>query len=253
MSGGSIEIIFWGKFCDIEGQDLQLLCDSGSNPILALKGGRISDFSGTRSVVTISSTQLKVNPDVTMAERMKQWYMAGGMTACVPLSQDTSSVSRVYVQKTIAQIKDENLGQSDKPDFITVRAIKDHTGTTFATAFGVAGEAIVGYTAHELFIIRNVHQDEARFRKIMDAVLGREYLFKLRARVETFNAEQRVKFTIVGVDRLDAPDVNHRVFEEIGNLLKDVSHSTLEGATSYNPNVGYDLYHALGSACPFLQ
>ncbi|KAF8667139.1 hypothetical protein HU200_053326 [Digitaria exilis] len=271
MSDRSIEIIFWGKFCDIEGQELQLLCDSGSNPIVALKGGRISDFSGTRSVVTISSTQLKVNPDVPMAERIKQWYMAGGMTApCVPLSQDTSSVSRVYVQKTIAQIKDENLGQSDKPDFITVRAvishvvadnfcypactlefngkrcnkkvtrndnwtwycgrcnqsfenceyvylltcqIKDHTGTTFATAFRDAGEAIVGYTAHELFIIRNVHQDEVRFRKIMDAVLGREYLFKLRAMVETFNAEQRVKLNIFGVDKLDAPDMNHGVLE----------------------------------------
>jgi replication factor A1 len=75
MSGRSVEIIFWGKFCDAEGQQLQLLCDSGSNPILALKGVRISDFNG-RSVVTVSSTQLKINPDVPMAERLKQWYMS---------------------------------------------------------------------------------------------------------------------------------------------------------------------------------
>lgn len=75
MSGRSVEIIFWGKFCDAEGQQLQLLCVSGSNPILALKGVRISDFNG-RSVVTVSSTQLKINPDVPMAERLKQWYMS---------------------------------------------------------------------------------------------------------------------------------------------------------------------------------
>ncbi|KAF8667138.1 hypothetical protein HU200_053325 [Digitaria exilis] len=310
MSGRSVEIVFWGKFGDAEGHQLQLLSDSGSNPVLAVKGGRISDFSG-RSVVTISSTRLKVNPDLPVVEGLKQWYMAGGKTApCVSLSQDTSSVNSIYVQKTISQIKDENLGRSDKPDFITVRAvilnvltdkfcypactlefngkrcnkkvtrndnwawycgrcnqsfenceyrylltcqIKDHTGTTVAIAFQEAGEAIVGYTAHELFTIRNVHQDEARFRKIMDAVLGREYLFKLRTKEETFNTEQPVKFNIVSVDKLDASDMSHRLLEEIDNLLKDFSHSTLQGASSYHSNVGYGLYHGLGSASPFCR
>uniref|UniRef100_K3ZFL1 Replication protein A subunit n=1 Tax=Setaria italica TaxID=4555 RepID=K3ZFL1_SETIT len=232
MSGRSVEIIFWGKFCDAEGQQLQLLCDLGSNPILALKGGRISDFSG-KSVVTISTTQLKVNPDMPMAEMLKQWYMAGGKTApCVSLSQDISIISRIYVQKTIAQIKDENLG------YLLMCQIMDHTGTTSATAFQEAGEAIIGYTAHELFIIRNVDQDEVRFREIMDAVVWRKYLFKLTIKEETFNGEQRLKFYIDGVEKLDALDVSHHLLEEIDNLLKDVSHSAPVDASSYNPNVG---------------
>ncbi|CAL4896077.1 unnamed protein product [Urochloa decumbens] len=296
MSGRSVEIILWGRFCDAEGQQLQLLCDSGLNPILALRGGLISDFSG-RSVVTISTTQLKINPDVPMAERLKQWYMAGGMTApCVSLSQDISSISRIYVQKTIAQIKDENLGRSDKPDFITVRAvtshvvsdnfcypactlefngkrcnkkvtrncdwtwycsrcnqsfdnceyryllmcqIMDHTGTTSATAFQEAGEAMLGYTAHELFIIRNVNQDEERFTEIMDVIRWREYLFKLAIKEETFNSEQHVKFNIVGVEKLNYSDVSRHLLEEIDNFLKDASHyAPEEDASSYNPNVG---------------
>jgi len=295
MSGRSVQIIFWGKFVDAEGKQLQLLSDSVSNPILALKGGRISDFSG-RSVVTISSTQLKVNPDVPVAERLKQWYMAGGKIApCVSLSQDVSSISRIYVHKTIAHIKDENLGRSDKPDFITVRAvishvrddnfcypactlefngkrcnkkvtrngdwtwycgrcnesfenceyryllmcqIMDHTGSTFATAFQEAGEAIVGYTAHELFIIRNVDQDEARFTEIMEAVLGRKYLFKLTIKEETFNSEQHVKANIVSVEKLDALDVSHHLLKQIDNSLNGVSCSAPKDALSYNPNVG---------------
>jgi replication factor A1 len=295
MSDRSVEIIFWGKFCHTEGQQLQLLCDSGSNPILALKGGRISDFSG-RSVVTIGTTQLKINPDMPMAERLKQWYMAGGKTApCVSLSQDTSNISRIYVQKTIAQIKDENLGRSDKPDFITVSAvishvvadnfcypactldlngkrcnkkvtrnddwtwycgrcnqsfenceyryllmcqIMDHTGTASATAFQEAGEAIVGYTAHELFIIRYVDQDEERFREIMQAIVWRKFLFKLTVKEETFYNEYHVKLNINGVEKLDASDVSHHLLEEIDNLLKDVSHSASENASPYNPNVG---------------
>ncbi|CAN6349479.1 unnamed protein product [Urochloa humidicola] len=297
MSGRSVEIILWGRFCDAEGQQLQLLSDSGSNRVLALKGGRISDFSG-RSVVTISSTQLKVNPDVPVAERLKQWYMAGGMMApCVSLSQDISSLSRIYVQKTISQIKDENLGRSDKPDFITVRAvishvkadnfcypactlelngkrcyrkvtndsgdgtwycdrcnqcsgkceykyvllcqIKDHTGSTYAIAFQEAGEKIVGHTAEELFMIRNVEQDDVKFAAIMEMILFRECLFKLRVRAESFNGEQRVKCCIVGVEKLDASDVNHHHLEEINNFSKDISCPILMDYLSCTPDVGY--------------
>ncbi|OEL18502.1 Replication protein A 70 kDa DNA-binding subunit C [Dichanthelium oligosanthes] len=295
MSGRSVEIIFWGKFCDAEGQQLQSLSDSGSNPILFLKGGRISDFSG-RSVVTISSTQLKVNPDVQVAERLKQWYMAGGKTApCVSLSQDVSSISRIYMQKTIAQIKDENLGRSDKPDFIAVRAvishvkadnfcypactlelngkrcyrkvtnngdgtwycdrcnqssenceyryvlsfqIMDHTGTTYALAFQDAGEEIIGHTAQELFMIRNVEQDDARFVEIMGTVLLHPCLFKLRVKAESFNGEQRVKCCVVGVEKSDVLGTNY-LLEEIDNLWKDMSHLILKEDSFFTPDVGY--------------
>jgi replication factor A1 len=76
-------VTLWGKFCDREGQKLQWLYDSGSNPILAVKSCRISDFSG-RSLVTTSSTQLKVNPDFPEAERLRQWYMnEGKSSACI--------------------------------------------------------------------------------------------------------------------------------------------------------------------------
>ncbi|CAL4896078.1 unnamed protein product [Urochloa decumbens] len=297
MSGRSVEITLWGRFCDAEGQQLQLLSDSGSNRVLALKGGRLSDFSG-RSVITISSTQLKVNPDIPVAKSLKQWYMAGGMIApCVSLSHDISSLSRIYVQKTIAQIKDENLGRSDKPDFITVRAvishvkadkfcypactlelngkrcyrkvtndsgdgtwycdrcnqcsekceykylllcqIKDHTGTTYAIAFQEAGEKIVGHTAEELFMIRNVEQDDVKFAAIMETILLRECLFKLRVHADTCNGEQRTRCSIVDVEKLDASDVNHHNLEENDNLSKDISHPILMDNSSITPDAGY--------------
>jgi len=64
-----------------------------------------------------------------VAKRLKQWYVTEGKnTACISLSQGISNMSRNHVLKTIAQIKDENLGRSDKPDFITVRAVLSHVG-----------------------------------------------------------------------------------------------------------------------------
>ncbi|XP_062223277.1 replication protein A 70 kDa DNA-binding subunit C-like [Phragmites australis] len=122
MSGRSVELTIWGNFCNVEGQQLQLQCDSGLNPILALKGVRVNDFGG-RSVGTISSTQLKMNPDFPEAERLRQWYIIEGKTAaCVPLSREMSNMGRGDVRKTIAQINAENLGRSGKPDWITIKA-----------------------------------------------------------------------------------------------------------------------------------
>ncbi|KAJ1279228.1 hypothetical protein BS78_04G139400 [Paspalum vaginatum] len=127
MSGWSVEVTFWGNFCDVEGQQLQLLCDSGY-PMLALVGARVSDFSG-RSVSTTGSTQLKINPVFPDTERLRQWYIAEGKTtACVSLSREQFNSVHTDVRKTIAQIKDENLGR-DKPDWIIVKAAISHVQT----------------------------------------------------------------------------------------------------------------------------
>nr|ACE86407.1 putative replication protein [Sorghum bicolor] len=106
--------------------------------------------------------------------------------------------------------------------------IQDHTGVTYATAFQAAGEAIFGHTAQELFMIQNVEQDDMRFTEIMQAVLRREYLFKLKIYEETYNGEQRVICSIIGVEKL----------EETNNLLKDVSRPILKDHSSYIPSVG---------------
>ncbi|CAL5097352.1 unnamed protein product [Urochloa decumbens] len=128
MSGRSVEVTFWGKFCDAEGQQLQVLCDSGSNPVLALKSVRVTEFNG-RSVNSISSTQLKVNPDFPEAEKLLHWYVTEGKNAaCVSLSA-AGSIGKTDIRKTVVQIKDENLGRSGKTDWITVKAAISHVNT----------------------------------------------------------------------------------------------------------------------------
>ncbi|CAD6238234.1 unnamed protein product [Miscanthus lutarioriparius] len=118
-------ISFWGKFCDAVGQQLQL-CTSGSNSILSLKGVRMSDSKG-RSVVTISTTQLQVNPDFPVVARLNQCDITEGMNiGCNSLPREISTMHGNHVLKTIAQIKDEKLGRSDKHDFITVQAVLSH-------------------------------------------------------------------------------------------------------------------------------
>ncbi|KAK8706736.1 hypothetical protein V6N13_057813 [Hibiscus sabdariffa] len=122
MSGRSVELTLWGAFCNSEGQKLQTLCDSGEFPILAVKSGRVSDFSG-KEVGTISSTQLFINPDFPEAHKLRKWFAGEGRsTSSVSIAREKSSLSRTCNRKTISQIKDEGLGTSEKPDWITVVA-----------------------------------------------------------------------------------------------------------------------------------
>ncbi|CAB78915.1 replication A protein-like [Arabidopsis thaliana] len=252
MSGRSVEVTMWGDF--------QSLCDSGVFPVLAVKAGRISEFNG-KTVSTIGSSQLFIDPDFVEAEKLKNWFEREGKSVpCISLSREFSGSGKVDVRKTISQIKDEKLGTSEKPDWITVSAtilylkfdnfcytacpimngdrpcskkvtdngdgtwrcekcdksvdecdyryilqlqIQDHTDLTCVTAFQEAGEEIMGISAKDLYYVKNEHKDEEKFEDIIRKVAFTKYNFKLKVKEETFSDEQRVKATVVKVDKLN--------------------------------------------------
>ncbi|KAL6533661.1 hypothetical protein OROHE_013494 [Orobanche hederae] len=121
MSGRSVELTLWGSFCNAEGQTLQSMCDSGVFPILAVKTGRVTEFNG-KSVGTISTSQLLIDPDFPEAQELRTWFdNEGKSTPAISLSRESNMV-RADARKTISQIKNEKLGTSEKPDWITVLA-----------------------------------------------------------------------------------------------------------------------------------
>ncbi|KAF2287153.1 hypothetical protein GH714_038458 [Hevea brasiliensis] len=105
------------------GQKLQEIVDSGVFPVLAVKAGKVSDFSG-KSLGTISSTQLFINPDIPEAHGLKDWFDGGGhIAASLSISRDIMpGGSKNEIRKTVSQIKFEGLGRSDRPDWVTVSA-----------------------------------------------------------------------------------------------------------------------------------
>ncbi|KAL8521414.1 hypothetical protein ACS0TY_011800 [Phlomoides rotata] len=121
MSGRSVELTLWGNFCNSEGQTLQNVCDSGVFPVLAVKSARVSEFSG-KSVGTISTSQLFIEPDFPEAQKLKTWFDREGKNCPVVSISKEASIVRTDVRKTISQIKDEKLGTSEKPDWITILA-----------------------------------------------------------------------------------------------------------------------------------
>ncbi|KAH6828523.1 replication protein A 1A [Perilla frutescens var. hirtella] len=123
QSGRTVELTLWGDFCNREGQQLHDIVEIGIFPVLAVKAGKVNDFSG-KSISTISATQLFINPDFPEANGLRNWFDQGGKdTASHSISKEaTSGAMKNEIRKCLTQIKDEGLGRSDKPDWIAVKA-----------------------------------------------------------------------------------------------------------------------------------
>ncbi|XWS62261.1 hypothetical protein CRYUN_Cryun07bG0195000 [Craigia yunnanensis] len=303
MSGRSIELTLWGASCNVEGQKLQSLCDSGEFPVLAVKTGRVSDFNG-KAVGTISTTQLFIDPDFPEAHRLKEWFASEGRNIpSVSISRETSSVSRMDNRKTISQIKDERLGTSEKPDWITVVAtiayikldsfcytacpimngdrqcnkkvtnngdgkwwcdkcdrsvdecdyryiiqfqIQDHTGITWVTAFQESGEDLMGVSAKNLYYLRYENQNDEKFMEITRQVMFNKYMFKLKVKEETFSDEQRVKSTVVKVEKVNFSSESSYLLDLVDKIKANYSSPFASKAEITTSNHGMD-YTGIGT------
>jgi replication factor A1 len=71
-TGFTLSVTLWGDFAQKKDSDFE------GNPVLAMKGVKISDF-GERSGSTLSGTTLKFNPeDVLEGKRLQLWWKEGG-------------------------------------------------------------------------------------------------------------------------------------------------------------------------------
>ncbi|CAK4626418.1 hypothetical protein LEN26_007195 [Aphanomyces euteiches] len=118
-TNAEIKVTLWNE----RAQDSS--CDAWANQVLAIKGCRISDFSG-RTIGTFSSTGFVTNPPLPEAARLLNWYNAGGAsTATKSLSSGGSGVGGgmgpLEQRSSVADIKEKRLGYGQKPDYITVK------------------------------------------------------------------------------------------------------------------------------------
>ncbi|XP_026492335.2 replication protein A 70 kDa DNA-binding subunit-like [Vanessa tameamea] len=55
--------------------------DATTNTVIALKGARLAEFNGSKSLSCLGSTMLRTNPDLPDAHRLRGWYDHGGASA----------------------------------------------------------------------------------------------------------------------------------------------------------------------------
>jgi replication factor A1 len=116
-TGYSVRLTIWGS----NAVNFNVAPES----VVAFKGVKVSDFGG-RSLSLLSSGSMAVDPDIAEAHRLKGWYDAQGRTEAftshASLSGATNSNMKADPFKTIAQVREEQLGMSDQPDYFSLKA-----------------------------------------------------------------------------------------------------------------------------------
>uniref|UniRef100_A0A669DPH6 Replication protein A subunit n=1 Tax=Oreochromis niloticus TaxID=8128 RepID=A0A669DPH6_ORENI len=94
--------------------------DEPLQPVIAIKGAKLSDFGGRSLSASFSST-LMINPDIPEAYKLRGWYDKEGH------AMDGQSLTEVKGGsgggntnwKSLADVKTEHLGHGDKADYYT--------------------------------------------------------------------------------------------------------------------------------------
>ncbi|KAJ2792775.1 Replication factor A protein 1, partial [Coemansia guatemalensis] len=113
-SGFQVRATLWGE----EAKTFDMPEDS----IVAFKGMRVGDFGGrTLSLPSVGS--MVRAPDITEAHALQGWYDSVGRTTNFQSFDASASGGQRQDTplKTMAQVRDENLGGTDRPDYFDVK------------------------------------------------------------------------------------------------------------------------------------
>ncbi|XP_041521548.1 replication protein A 70 kDa DNA-binding subunit [Microtus oregoni] len=116
VSGKVVTTTLWGEDAD--------KFDGSRQPVMAIKGARVSDFGG-RSLSVLSSSTVIMNPDIPEAYKLRGWFDSEGQALDGVSISDLRSGGTGGSNtnwKTLYEAKSENLGQGDKADYFSTVA-----------------------------------------------------------------------------------------------------------------------------------
>lgn len=117
QSNAAVSLTLWGE----DAQNFE----GSTNPVLVIKGARVSEFGGGKSIGLVASSVLKTNPDNEDAHKMRGWYIGGGCDSVVSSVSTRTGAGAGYSTEwiTFHEAKEKNLGGGDKPDYFQVKAL----------------------------------------------------------------------------------------------------------------------------------
>ncbi|KAI5821081.1 hypothetical protein BZA77DRAFT_298669 [Pyronema omphalodes] len=256
--------------CTVWGQQAKTW-EIGPGSVAAFKGLKVSDFGGRTLSLTFSSTFM-ANPDIDEAHALKGWYDGQGnrdlstFKTHAGLSSATGTSGRQDPIKTIAQVREENLGMNDQPDYFTTKAtityikhdnvsypacltegcnkkvvkyddqswrcekcnvthpkaqyryimtlsINDATGQAWLNCFDEVGRIVMGMSADDLEELRE--NNTAAHEKAFSESMGQTFLFRCKARQDTYNDTVRVRYQVMSISELNYAAEAAKLVEQI--------------------------------------
>lgn len=96
--------------------------------------------------------------------------------------------------------------------------IADHADSNWCTLFQEQAEHVLGMTAKEIGDLKS--NDDTRYQNLFSDCVFKEYTMKLRAKMETYNDESRVKCSVVALEDVDYLANAKRLLANIKTAVK---------------------------------
>ncbi|XP_015379550.1 PREDICTED: replication protein A 70 kDa DNA-binding subunit [Diuraphis noxia] len=109
QSQSSVTITLW----DTQAEDF----DGSLQPVIAIKGSRIREFMGSKSLSLLGSTVMQINPDIEEAHRLRGWYDSLPSNSEFNNISTRSDVGANSQFLTIKGAQLAQLGSGDKADY----------------------------------------------------------------------------------------------------------------------------------------
>ncbi|KAH8232446.1 hypothetical protein KR032_006970, partial [Drosophila birchii] len=115
MSSSAINLTLWG--------DDAVNFDGHVQPVILVKGTRINEFNGGKSLSLGGGSIMKINPDIPEAHKLRGWFdNGGGDNIANMVSARTGGGSFSTDWMTLKDIRVRQLGRGDKPDYLQCKA-----------------------------------------------------------------------------------------------------------------------------------
>ncbi|KAH8383419.1 hypothetical protein KR009_008515, partial [Drosophila setifemur] len=116
MSSSAINLTLWG--------DDAVNFDGHVQPVILVKGTRINEFNGGKSLSLGGGSIMKINPDIPEAHKLRGWFdNGGGDNIANMVSARTGGGTFSTDWMTLKDARARNLGAGDKPDYFQCKAV----------------------------------------------------------------------------------------------------------------------------------
>ncbi|XP_058976432.1 replication protein A 70 kDa DNA-binding subunit-like [Musca domestica] len=114
-SEAAVTVTIWG--------DEAVNFDGHVQPVVLVKGGRINEFNGGKSVSVGNGSVLKINPDIPEGHKLRGWFDNGGGANITNSVSARTGAGGGYSTEWRTFYEARNLGTGDKADYFQTKAV----------------------------------------------------------------------------------------------------------------------------------
>lgn len=164
-----------------------------SQPVILVKGGKISEFGGGKSISLVGSTVIKRNPDLSEGHFLRGWFdNGGGRDVRNTISAQSGIGGGNYPSEWLSfqEAKLKNLGNGDKPDYYqlkgTISLIRNTNLTYKSCAQDNCKKKVVDMQNGQ-YRCENCNVESANFKYRMIVGVSRIFIFDILMRKKVMN------------------------------------------------------------------